>query len=493
MISISKLRAMMKAIPRFAGSYAKLLFITVASAGSMIVPVNAATFHGLGMLPGGDTSFVIALSGDGKVAVGNATVPVGPWSERHSFRWTEESGLQSLGYVGRGFQLSDEAFGVSADGSLIIGMLDTAHAYVWSQSAGFQSLPNLGNQTQTSTWAYGISSDGGIIVGSRTDVLPSYSIFWTNADGPIPLFDAQQWSTAIAVSDDGLIVTGSIFLEQQYTYRRTAVSGVQVLMNRGGVFQGSSPQGMSRDGSVIVGVAYSDNGNHREMYRWTTEDGLVGLGVASGDIDSEAFGVSNDGDTVVGGAGPQIQNYPFDTTNALIWRPEWGLRHLQDVLTNVYHLDLTGWHLTSARAVSTDGTVIVGNGFNPSGQIEAWIATIDPAASPVMRNFSIQRLGNKCVLTWPTNAVGLVLEQSTDGTLRNWKRVSKKPAVAGKNFVITNSMSTANSYFRLHAEKVHPTKPIDQWAILRSWFGSLWPRFWAVPLVKQHFVGSAGK
>ncbi|MGZ5569225.1 MAG: hypothetical protein ACXWKG_19615, partial [Limisphaerales bacterium] len=114
-----------------------------------------------------------------------------------------------------------------------------------------------------------------------------------------------------------------------------------------------------------------------------------------------------------------------------------------------YHLDLTGWHLTSARSVSTNGTVILGNGLNPSGRMEAWIATIDPAAPPVMRHFSIHLVGNKSVLMWPTNAVGRVLEESRDGTLSNWKRVAKPPSVIGTHFAITNPISTTSVFYRL--------------------------------------------
>ena len=41
-------------------------------------------------------------------------------------------------------------------------------------------------------------------------------------------------------------------------------------------------------------------------------------------------------------------------------------------------LDLAGWQLTEATGVSANGRTIVGNGINPDGQQEAWIATIPP-------------------------------------------------------------------------------------------------------------------
>ena len=45
------------------------------------------------------------------------------------------------------------------------------------------------------------------------------------------------------------------------------------------------------------------------------------------------------------------------------------MRHLKTVLINDFDLgsDLEGWTLTFARAISSDGLVIVGEGTNPDG------------------------------------------------------------------------------------------------------------------------------
>lgn len=37
---------------------------------------------------------------------------------------------------------------------------------------------------------------------------------------------------------------------------------------------------------------------------------------------------------------------------------------------------MTGWRLTTAEAISSDGTMIVGWGINPQGNTEAWIAIV---------------------------------------------------------------------------------------------------------------------
>ena len=88
--------------------------------------------------------------------------------------------------------------------------------------------------------------------------------------------------------------------------------------------------------------------------------------------DSIAFGVSDDGNTIVG--------YYFDTSTggnkSFLWSPAQGMRDLKTVLTTDLALNLSGWTLTVAFDVSADGNRIVGHGVNPNGQAEGWIARL---------------------------------------------------------------------------------------------------------------------
>jgi probable HAF family extracellular repeat protein len=101
---------------------------------------------------------------------------------------------------------------------------------------------------------------------------------------------------------------------------------------------------------------------------------MVGLGFLPGVVNignSNAHAVSADGSVVVGTAfSPSNPNY-----QAFIWDAAHGMRSLQQVLTDD-GLNLTGWVLTDARAISADGNTIVGNGLDPNGKGEAWIANI---------------------------------------------------------------------------------------------------------------------
>ena len=134
--------------------------------------------------------------------------------------------------------------------------------------------------------------------------------------------------------------------------------------------------GVSADGSVVVGEGWVDPGGPWvpwgwHAFRWTQATGSVDLGHLPGDPDRGYIptDVSGDGSVVVGdaSAGDRV---------AFIWDTDHGMRSLQDVLTVEYGLDLTGWDLTHATAISDNGLHIVGYGKRTNGHHEAWLATI---------------------------------------------------------------------------------------------------------------------
>jgi uncharacterized membrane protein len=90
-----------------------------------------------------------------------------------------------------------------------------------------------------------------------------------------------------------------------------------------------------------------------------------------------AFGVSDDGSTIVGHS---FSKYGLE---AFVWDAAHGMRSVRQLLMNKTDVNasLRDWKLRSARAVSRDGSVIVGSGMNPSGNREAWIARLGGQAS----------------------------------------------------------------------------------------------------------------
>lgn len=60
----------------------------------------------------------------------------------------------------------------------------------------------------------------------------------------------------------------------------------------------------------------------------------------------------------------------------MIWDAANGMQDLKGVLENTYGLNLTGWTLTGAYAISDEGSTITGTGGNASGNQEAWVARV---------------------------------------------------------------------------------------------------------------------
>lgn len=230
-----------------------------------------------------------------------------------------------------GGEVESIATGISADGSAIVGGSGSGssagpEAFRWTATDGMVGLGGLPGNSVVSG-AHGVSADGSVVVGHA---LKSFS----------PVYGAEvpfRWTQAGGMVDLGPMPEGTAGFA-------SAASG---------------------DGSVVVG----DAGN---AFRWTEGSGMVGLG----NTPSEAFthtvawDVSADGSVIVGNG---------STANgaaAFIWDSNHGMRLLRDVLVNDYGLDLIGWDLSSASAVSADGRTIVGGGINPSGLQEAWIAVL---------------------------------------------------------------------------------------------------------------------
>ena len=52
-------------------------------------------------------------------------------------------------------------------------------------------------------------------------------------------------------------------------------------------------------------------------------------------------------------------------------------------------------------------------------------------------------------IAWPTSAAGHVLEATPSFEPTNWSTVSNAPIVSGTNFLVTNSVTASNRFYRL--------------------------------------------
>ncbi|MDM8008121.1 MAG: SUMF1/EgtB/PvdO family nonheme iron enzyme [Phycisphaerae bacterium] len=373
---------------------AVITFLTVLVGGlaGTVVAADVASFQGLGQLPDGQW----ATSAE-DVSV-NGDYVVGYTSGKDSFRWSAAGGFTLLSNPSQTAP-NTYAEGVSADGNVVIGSVYGAgetHAFRWTPQQGMEILGSLSNGGGSR--ADDVSPDGRVIVG--TSYLPTgngQAFKLTPENGKQLVGSMPGWDRASmgwAVSADGNTIVGfslSSISEtgEMQAFRWTEATGTVGLGWLPTTVLESAAFGVSADGGVVVGYCHHGP-TDLEAFKWTPEGGMVGLGMPAGDQTSYAYGVSQDGIIIVGESrGPNSQ--------AVIWDNTHGPRYLKQVLTEEYGLDVAGWTLEHSWAVSADGRVIVGEGFNPAGQPEAWIARIPEPASALLLVVCALALMRRCV------------------------------------------------------------------------------------------------
>jgi probable HAF family extracellular repeat protein len=242
---------------------------------------------------------------------------------------------------------------VSTDGSLALASResDPEASFLWSEKAGEQRIPgNFGH----------LSDDGRYLLGDRVWrralVPPDDGSPGQYADldlGDLP--GGRNETHSASMSADGSIVVGRSNVQdfpQNGTvgfeaFRWTQAGGIESLGDLPGDGDWSYASSISADGAVIVGTANvrpaegpaSGLSRGGQAFRWTSADGIVGLGFLDGPgHKSEARAVSADGQVVVG----------HSDHRAFYWTPDLGM------------VDITppDSQYGEAYAVSPDGRIV---------------------------------------------------------------------------------------------------------------------------------------
>jgi uncharacterized membrane protein len=181
--------------------------------------------------------------------------------------------------------------------------------------------------------------------------------------------------TFSGLSADGSLAVGLVETDDaREAVRWTEAGGFELLASLPGGSDAGSGNATSADGSVIFGSTASARGS--EASRWTAADDVISLGdlTSSEEFASAALAATADGLVAVGRS----------SAGAFVWDEASGMRELRQVLADEFGLDLDGWTLAEATGISADGRVIVGNGTNPSGQREGWVATIPEPSTALL-------------------------------------------------------------------------------------------------------------
>lgn len=339
---------------------------------------QASEFRGLGFLPGEDANSAgMAIATDGAFVAG--------WCDMKAVRWSG-SGLgnvEPLGVLPPPFDGGTFGYGISADGSTVVGfgrgfeIVTPYWAFVWREGEGMIPLgPAPSGDSIAGSYATAISADGRVVVGA-SDIETGYPRAFVM--GPLREWTAvtNEPSIAAAVSaDGGTVVGGQSIRGIDSPFMWSEPNGVTLLGDLPGGDVGGMAYSVNTDGTVVVGGSISELCEPRfayEAFRWTAAEGMIPLGALPSDgYSSEARGVTADGSVVVGLSGVS----PAPKTAAFIWDVVNGMRDLREVLIAEHGLDMTGWELSVANAISPDGRIIVGRGVNPAGQVEGWMVTL---------------------------------------------------------------------------------------------------------------------
>jgi uncharacterized membrane protein len=237
---------------------------------------------------------------------------------------------------------------MTPNASVVVGSLGT-EPFRWSQAGGFEefggiapdsSYGPLAISNDGSTTLLGPIANGPIVIADEPFVpgasMTRNTIRWTAAEGPIELGPAEGFTAgaARALSADGRVIAGHSSDFGVFPTPRI----------RATVWQGDQP-------TLLPAIAdYCD-----------------------------ALDISADGSIIVGtaGYGSGVILAPGELNGAVIWK-DGTARFITELLTTDYGLgvELEGWHLTYATAISDDGTVIAGNGFAPDGSSAAWVVVL---------------------------------------------------------------------------------------------------------------------
>ena len=288
---------------------------------------NAGGLEALGTLPGHTQAAAGGVSSTGTWIVG-LSVRDSEYTE--AFLWSESTGMIGLGDVPGGISRSI-ARAVSRNGRVVVGgasvVIDgrrTGVPFRWTPQDGMERLTDL-DGSKPSGNASDITPDGSVIVGSMgTDSGGAEGFRWTEAGGMVGLGDLTggvYGSGARAVSSDGRWIIGTASSESPYGGTESQavrwnefgeIEGLGFLPGDSFLGRYSVAYDVSDDGRMIVGRAYTSGfGGGEHAVLWTPNEGfrtiesiLLKYGI---DIQAEgwvrlsaATAISGDGRTITG-------------------------------------------------------------------------------------------------------------------------------------------------------------------------------------------------
>ncbi len=271
------------------------------------------------------------LSGDGRHVMGQ--LPGSGVGQNEAARWSASEGFAVLD--GLSGTLSSHGAAASFDGSTVVGValfeVDPPTAlhlpFYWTADAGIRPMPLPDGTTDTPS-VVGVSHDGSTAVGNASNGKTGY--VWTGLDTHQP--------------------------------ELTVIDGLEIA-------------DISGDGSTVIGIVDNSTPSYVEAAKWTADGGIELLGLLPGFEESWSEGVSFDGSVIVGG---MFDHNGFENAG-FVFASDGGLRDVADVLGQAgLAEEIAGVSFVSVREVSDDGLTFAGIAYPPGtlSDFDLFVATI---------------------------------------------------------------------------------------------------------------------
>ncbi len=318
-----------------------------------------ASFRGVGQLTGFRGTEVAAVSADGRVIAGTAGNPASTAAQ--AFVW-QGGLLHALGQI-PGSSAGTIASTISSDGLVVTGCTGNYGAGpLWSwQDGSFvpATCPNLGCGFRAP-----VASPGD---GSVWYYRDAFCIGTTRVshDECEPLLALGSRCLVFSASDDGATLGVVVWINGNNELRGLLTGDGSFILPPWRFPNTGTPH-VSRNGRFVWNEQeWWDRDSHRVAD--TANLTLASSATATGEQPISDTGV------VVGEKGiSQTQ------TTATIWSPGMYWCRRLDCALRLLGLGtaIEGWSLTSAIAISADGKTVIGQGVNPQGVQEGWVAVL---------------------------------------------------------------------------------------------------------------------
>ncbi|MGD8454727.1 MAG: hypothetical protein PVJ57_23170 [Phycisphaerae bacterium] len=256
----------------------------------------------------------------------------------------------------------------------------------------FQGVGDLPGYEYTS-YVYGISPDGLAVVGGSESEDGYQGFRWTT-EGLLGLGHCGEgffFSSGRAAGSNGLVVVGydqwaggHPLTTKCFATIWTPATGMVPLQCGLGDFMWAEAFGVTPGGDFIVGALRLNLESGYGPFRWTPATGMLPIALLGDDMYGVAYGVSGDGNTVVGNSGyidfnepyvyPSYDPYTWAPSRAFVWsdaNPP-TIVSLGDLVAGPVN------DYSTAYGVSLDGLVVVGGArYDDDYSLQAyrWTAT----------------------------------------------------------------------------------------------------------------------